>query len=158
MELQREKNIATRIYFPLVDADGALVLNSANPDSEIDTWDDGNDPDGFVDCNQEAVHVGGGWYELNLIVGEMNNDYIAIQVKSDDALTQCILINTKSYTEITGVYDKLPAGDLVDNTSMGISFRTNLGITIGAVDDLGPSDTVFDTDLLEASDDHYNGH
>ena len=94
MELIRQKNVATRIYFPLVDAAGALVAASANPDSEFDTWDDGSDPNGFADCNQEAVHVGGGWYELNLIQAEMNFDYIAVQVKSDDALTQCILINT----------------------------------------------------------------
>ena len=99
-ELNRNKNTATRVYFPLIDTDGALVAGATGLDSEIDLWSDGADPDGFVDCNQEATHVGGGWYELQLTAGETNDDYIAIQVKSNEALTQCLLINTTIYEAI----------------------------------------------------------
>ena len=49
MEIHRKKNVATYIFFPLVDADGALVTGSGNPDSEMDAWADGSAPDGFAD-------------------------------------------------------------------------------------------------------------
>ena len=95
MEIIRQKNVATYIFFPLRDADGLNVSASANPDSEIDTFGDGAAPDGFVDCTNEAVEIGtDGWYYLSLTQAEMNADYITIQIKSDDALTQNILIRT----------------------------------------------------------------
>ena len=97
MELLRQKNVATYIVFPLVDADGDLVSSSANPDSEIDQWSDGGAPNGFADCTNEATEIGAtGIYYLSLTQGEMNNDYIYIQIKSDDAVTQHILIRTMS--------------------------------------------------------------
>lgn len=95
MELVRQKNVATYIVFPLIDADGDAVSGSANPDSEIDDWSDGAAPDGFADCTNEATELGAtGVYYLSLTQAEMNKDYLYIQVKSDDAKTQHILIRT----------------------------------------------------------------
>ena len=95
MELVRQKNVATIITFPLIDADGDAVSASANPDSEIDQWADGAAPDGFADCANEATEIGvTGIYYLSLTQGEMNEDYIYIQIKSDNAKTQHILIRT----------------------------------------------------------------
>lgn len=95
IEIVRQKNVATYVVFPLVDADGDAVTSSGNPDSEIDAFADGSAPDGFADCTNEATEIGStGIYYLSLAQSEMNNDYIYIQIKSDDAKTQHILIRT----------------------------------------------------------------
>lgn len=94
MELVRQKNVATYITFPLVDADGDVVSGATGLDSEIDTWSDGSNPDGFADCTNEATEIGStGVYYLSLSQSEMNADYIYILVKSN-AKTQHILIRT----------------------------------------------------------------
>jgi hypothetical protein len=93
MELVRQKNVATIIIFPLVDADGDPVVSSGNPDSEIDVWTDGAAPDGFADCTNEAIEIGTtGSYYLSLTQSECNVDYAIIQIKSDNAKTQWVLI------------------------------------------------------------------
>ena len=97
MEILRQKNVATRIVFPIVDADGDLVTGASSLDSEIDTFTDGANPDGFTDCTNEATEIGTtGIYYLNLTQTEMNNDYIVVQVKTATAgaKTQVILIQT----------------------------------------------------------------
>jgi len=97
MELVRQKNVATIIVFPIVDADGDLVTGAAGLDSEIDSWADGTAPDGFADCTNEATEIGTtGQYYLSLSQSEMNADYIIIQVKTSTsgAKTQTILIRT----------------------------------------------------------------
>ena len=97
MELVRQKNVATIIAFPIIDADGDTVTAATALDSELDTWTDGSNPDGFTDCTNEATEIGTtGIYYLSLTSTEMNNDYIYIQVKtsSSGAKTQHILINT----------------------------------------------------------------
>jgi len=94
IEVVRQKNVASYIFFPLVDADGDIVTGATGLDSEIDTFADGTAPDGFTDCTNEAIEIGSdGVYYLSLTQSEMNNDYIYIQVKSN-AKTQHILIRT----------------------------------------------------------------
>jgi len=97
LELVRQKNVATYITFPIVDADGDIVTGAAGLDSEIDTFADGTAPDGFTDCTNEATEVGStGIYYLSLSQSEMNADYIYIQIKTSTsgAKTQHILIRT----------------------------------------------------------------
>lgn len=97
MELVRQKNVATYIVFPIVDADGDFVTGAAGLDSEIDAWADGSAPDGFADCTNEATEIAStGVYYLSLTQAEMNNDYIVVQVKTSTsgAKTQMILIRT----------------------------------------------------------------
>jgi hypothetical protein len=104
MEIQRQKNVATRIVFPIVDADGDMVTGATGLDSEIDQWADGANPTGFADCTNEATEIGStGIYYLSLTQGEMNDDYIVIQIKTSSvgAKTQIILINTYPATTIT---------------------------------------------------------
>ena len=86
--------MATYITFPLSDTTGVAVEASANPDSEIDNYNDGAAPDGYVDCTNEAVALGSGNYYLSLSQSEMNFDYIDIIIKSDDAITQHMKIRT----------------------------------------------------------------
>ena len=104
MEIMRQKNVATRIVFPIVDADGDFVTGATGLDSELDQWADGANPTGFADCTNEATEIGAtGIYYLNLTQGEMNEDYIVVQIKtsSSGAKTQMILINTYPATTIT---------------------------------------------------------
>ena len=98
IELVRQKNVATIIYFPIVDGAGDLVNAAAALDSETDTWNDGAAADGFTDLAAESAEINnGGWYSLALAQGEMNFDYIAIQIKSSTAgsIDQRILIRTQ---------------------------------------------------------------
>lgn len=100
MELMREKNVATYIYFPLVDADGDIVSGAGALDSQIDTWANGTAPNGFVACTNEATEQGStGVYSLSLTQSEMNNDYIYISIASTSAKKQHILIRTMSYAD-----------------------------------------------------------
>lgn len=95
MELVRQKNVATRVVFPLVDADGDLVTGASGLDSEIDEFADGSNPSGFTDCTNEATEIGStGIYYLNLTQTEMNQDYLVVQIKSSSAKTQVLLIST----------------------------------------------------------------
>ena len=97
MELVRQKNVATYIVFPIVDADGDIVTGAAGLDEEIEAWDDASAPDGFVDCSNTATEIAAtGVYYLLMAQAEMNNDYIYVQVKTSTsgAKTQHILIRT----------------------------------------------------------------
>jgi len=97
MEVVRQKNVASYIVFPIVDADGDAVTGAASLDSEIDAWADGSAPDGFTDCTNEATEIGStGMYYLSLTNTELNVDYAIVQVKTATAgaKTQVILIRT----------------------------------------------------------------
>jgi hypothetical protein len=99
MEIYRQKNVATRITFPIVDADGDTVTGATGLDSETTNWADGSNPGAFADCTNEATEIGSsGVYYLQLTAGEVNFDYVYIQIKtsSSGAKTQHILINTRN--------------------------------------------------------------
>jgi hypothetical protein len=95
LELVRQKNVATIIVFPIVDADGDAVTGAAGLDSEIDTWSDGTAPNGYTDCTNEATEIGtSGSYYLSLTQAECNVDYAILQIKTSTsgAKTQWILV------------------------------------------------------------------
>ncbi|MDO8675544.1 MAG: hypothetical protein Q7K71_05445 [Candidatus Omnitrophota bacterium] len=121
LEIVRQKNVATRIVFPIVDADGDTVTGAAGLDSEIDEFADGSNPTGFADCTNEATEIGTtGIYYLSLTATELNQDYVAIQIKTttSGAKTQHILIRTiagdpKAAATVT------TAGNSIDVASTG---------------------------------------
>jgi hypothetical protein len=72
------KNVAYRVYFPILDADGDLVTGAASLDSEVSL-----DGAAFSDCTSEATEIGStGLYYLDLTAGEMNADAVIVQVKT----------------------------------------------------------------------------
>lgn len=170
MELVRQKNVATIIVFPLIDADGDTVSGSANPDSEIDDWTDGAAPDGFADCTNEATEIGvTGVYYLSLTQGEMNKDYIYIQIKSDDAKTQHILIRTTVGDPLN--IATTTSGRLIDTETTGevglnfdniknASTHTTLNISVNVALDttlaVRTSDTIFTINAGSTVNDAYN--
>jgi len=98
MEINRQKNVATRVTFPIVDADGDTVSAAAALDSESTTWADGSNPGAFADLTNEATEIGtSGVYYLSLTAAEVNFDYIYIRIQTSTAgaKTQHLLINTR---------------------------------------------------------------
>lgn len=73
------KNVAFRLYFPILDADGDLVTGAAGLDSEV-SIDGGT----FADCTNEATEIAtsSGMYFLDLVQAEMNGDAICLIVKT----------------------------------------------------------------------------
>src|SRR5215813_1595543 len=74
-----QKNVAYRVTFPILDADGDLVTGAAGLDSEIS-----KDQGTFADCTNEATEIAtsSGMYYLDLTSTEMNADTVAIIVKT----------------------------------------------------------------------------
>lgn len=74
-----QKNVAYRVTFPILDADGDLVTGATGLDSEIS-----KDGGTFADCTNEATEIAtsSGMYYLDLTSTEMNADTVAIIVKT----------------------------------------------------------------------------
>jgi hypothetical protein len=74
-----QKNVAYRVTFPILDADGDPVTGATGLDSEIS-----KDGGTFADCTNEAVELAtsSGMYYLDLTATEMNADTVAIIVKT----------------------------------------------------------------------------
>ena len=74
-----QKNVAYRVTFPILDADGDLVTGASGLDSEIS-----KDGGTFADCTNEATEIAtsSGVYYLDLTSTEMNADTVAIIVKT----------------------------------------------------------------------------
>lgn len=66
-----KKNVAFRLYFSVLDADGEPVTGFTSPDSERSL-----DGAAFADCTNEATHVGHGQGYVDLTAGEMNADHV----------------------------------------------------------------------------------
>jgi hypothetical protein len=88
------KNVAYRVTFPIMDADGDLVEGASGLDSEVSI-----DGAAFVDCTNEATEIAGqaspptsGMYYLDLNAAEMNGDTVAIIVKSAEGKTVPIVL------------------------------------------------------------------
>jgi len=93
------KNVAYRVTFPVMDADGDLVTGATALDSEIS-----KDGGTFVDCTNEATEIAtaSGMYYLDLTSTEMNADTVAIIVKtsSSGAKTTPIVLYPAEATDI----------------------------------------------------------
>lgn len=73
------KNVAYRVTFPILDADGDLVTGATGLDSEVSI-----DGGAFADATSEATELAtaSGMYYLDLTAAEMNGDTIAVIVKT----------------------------------------------------------------------------
>lgn len=74
-----QKNVAYRVVFPILDADGDLVTGATGLDSEVS-----KDQGTFADCTNEATEIAtsSGVYYLDLTSTEMNADCVAVIVKT----------------------------------------------------------------------------
>lgn len=111
-ELVRQKNVATRIVFSLVDVNGTATTgeaSDANSDSEFDYFADGTDPQGtMVDLSDEIAEIGStGVYFITLAQAEMNHDYIVFTCKADATVKRTILIRTTTHDPLAAIADIL---------------------------------------------------
>lgn len=116
------KNTAYRVYFPILDNDGDLVVSAAGLDSEIS-----KDGVAFADCTNEATQIGtSGTYYLDLTNDEMNADAVVIIVKTSTTNAKTtpiflypqeagdIKVDVQSISGDTAVADSLEA--MIDGT------------------------------------------
>lgn len=77
-----QKNVAYRLTFPILDADGDLVTGATGLDSEVS-----KDGGTFADAGAEATEIAtsSGMYFLDLTSTEMNADTVAVIVKTSSA-------------------------------------------------------------------------
>jgi hypothetical protein len=77
-----QKNVAYRVTFPILDADGDLVTGATGLDSEVS-----KDGGTFADATSEATEIAtsSGVYYLDLTATEMNADTVAIIVKTSSS-------------------------------------------------------------------------
>lgn len=133
------KNLAQRIVFPLLDADGDPVTGAAadSPDSEYSL-----DGGAFADIADEIheIATASGIYYLDLTAGETNGDVVCIQIKTATAGTK---------TTVLVFYTSAQSLDTVDTNVDAILVDT--GTTLDGK--IATVDTVVDaikavTDLL----------
>ena len=158
MELVRQKNVATIITFPLVDADGDAVTGATGLDSNRDEWSDGGAPGGFTACTNEASEIEAtGAYYLSLAQAEMNYDYIIIYIASNEAKTQWILIRTivgdpllLATTTSTDAIKGDTAAILIDTDTLEADLKTYLdAIESNLETDIEANDTLIDTAITD---------
>lgn len=156
------KNVAYRVTFPILDADGDLVTGAATPDSEV-SIDGGT----FADCTNEATEIAtaSGMYFLDLTAAEMNGDTIAVIVKTATAGAKTTPI--VMYPEEVGDYRAnvvqwngttvpaehtagYPIVTIKDGTGTGEIDTVSGGVTVKAAD----LDTIINGVWDEAASDH----
>ena len=87
------KDVAFRVTFPILDADGDLVAGATGLDSEFS-----EDAVGFADCASEATQIAtaSGMYYLDVAASEMGGDTVAIRVISNEGKTTPIVLYPQS--------------------------------------------------------------
>jgi hypothetical protein len=113
------KNVAYRVTFPILDADGDLVTGATGLDSEVS-----KDAGTFADCTNEATEIAtsSGVYYLDLTSTEMNADTVAVIVKTS---------STGAKTTVLTFYPQ-EAGDLVAAIGAGGLTADSLDATVQA--------------------------
>ena len=115
------KNVARRIVFPILDADGDPVTGATGLDSEYSL--DGASFANITD-NAHEIATTSGVYYLDLLAAETNGDVVAIQVKttSSGAKTTILVFYTAAQsmdtidTNIDSIVAKLPTNYIMGST------------------------------------------
>lgn len=152
------KNAAYRAYFPIYDAAGLLVAGATGLDSEVS-----KDGGTFADCTNEATQIAtsSGCYYLDLTSTEMNADSVFVIIKSNEGLTQTLVIYPQESGDInvnlqSANADTLTASALAADAVAEINATVDTAISDAALAtavNLATVDTVVDaikavTDLL----------
>lgn len=158
-----QKNVAYRVTFPILDADGDLVTGATGLDSEVS-----KDGGAFADVTAEATEIAtsSGMYYLDLTSTEMNADCVAIIVKTSSSgakTTPIVLypeeagnirVNVTAYGGTAGTFS---GGRPEVNTShaagtaWGSGAITAASIATGAIDADAIADNAIDAGAI-ASD------
>lgn len=153
------KDTAWRVTFPALDADGDLVPDISDMDTEIS-----KDGAAFGDCVNEAVEIAAssGMYYLDVTDSEMDADCVAIIFKSEYCKTTPIVVYPVSggFNEAVTDHDKTQSDvallDPLITVASDLAASASVLIT-GAAAAGTLSTTQMTTDLTEVTNDHYNG-
>jgi len=142
MELIREKNVATSITFPLVDSDYALVSgedSGANATETYEGWSDSVAASAMGACSNGISELGStGIYSLSLTADEMNNDYIIVNIATDNSVGQTLLIRTTNApANVKEVSDSSTAAD-----NLEVVFDTDFATAYSTANDMWNVDAV----------------
>jgi hypothetical protein len=132
-----QKNVAYRVTFPIMDADGDLVTGATGLDSEVS-----KDGGTFADATSEATEIAtsSGVYFLDLTSTEMNADTVAVIVKTTSvgAKTTTIVMYPEeagdirvNVTQVAGTTQT--AGDIIGDTN-DIQARLPAALVSGRID------------------------
>jgi len=105
VEVRREKNLSTRIVFPIRNVStGALITGATALDCETSSFADSSNPTSFADVTNAEAEIGTtGMYYFNATAAEMNFDMVIFKCTSSstNAATTLMLVNTLHGTIIT---------------------------------------------------------
>jgi hypothetical protein len=127
------KNVAYRVTFPILDADGDLVTGATSPDSEIS-----KDGGTFGDCTNEATEIAtnSGMYYLDLTSTEMDADTVAIIVKSGSGKTTPIVLYPEEAgdlrVDVVQVSGDATAADNLEAAADGTGYNLGGGSVVAA--------------------------
>lgn len=143
------KNTAFRATFGIYKNDGTLITGATALDSEVS-----KDGAAFADCTNEATEISQGVYYLDLTSTEMNADSVVVVVKTT---------STGAVPPVIALYPQ-EAGDIrvdVNTVDGNANAAANLSRAARAMVPFtvatGSTSTSLNTDLTEATNDHYKG-
>jgi hypothetical protein len=147
------KNVAYRITFPILDADGDLVTGATGLDSKVS-----KDGGTFADATNEATEIAtaSGVYYLDLTSTEMNADTVAVIVKttSSGAKTTTLVIyplkDGDIIANITQVGGQTASASGTVTFPASISSLTAAGVRSELAVELGRIDTTIGSRLASA--------
>jgi hypothetical protein len=150
LELLRQKNTNTVIVFPIIDVDGAPLSSVGTTDTEVDTFADGTNPDGFADMTEPTEVGATGIYYIAMTTAELNFEYLIIRVaaSTSEAITQHILVRT-----MVGDHANLASSD------DGGAFNVASGVVEANVEQIADdavadgADGLLDVNIKEVGDD-----
>ena len=130
-----KKNVAYRVTFPILDADGDLVSGATGLDSEVS-----KDAGTFTDCTNEATEIAtsSGVYYLDLTATEMNADTVAIIVKttSSGAKTTVLVFfpleTTDTPVDVLAISGDTVAADNLEAAADGTGYNLGGGSIVAA--------------------------
>ncbi len=155
------KNVAYRVSFPILDADGDLVTGATALDSEIS-----KDGGTFTDVTAEATEIAtsSGMYYLDLTATEMDANTVVLIIKTttSGAKTTPIVLYPEEAGDIrVNLTEWLGTAPLAlsnqEVRSAELDLQGMLGIEAASVDDPSATTTQFITDLIRTEDDSYVG-
>jgi len=130
-----KKNVAYRVTFPILDADGDLVSGATGLDSEVS-----KDGGTFTDCTNEATEIAtsSGVYYLDLTATEMNADTVAVIVKtsSSGAKTTVLVFypleTTDTPVDVLAISGDTVAADNLEAAADGTGYNLGGGSIVAA--------------------------
>ena len=130
-----KKNVAYRVTFPILDADGDLVTGATGLDSEVS-----KDGGTFTDCTNEATEIAtsSGVYYLDLTASEMNADTVAVIVKtsSSGAKTTVLVFypleTTDTPVDVLAISGDTVAADNLEAAADGTGYNLGGGSIVAA--------------------------